>query len=192
MAPKILTFAGSTRHGAFSGQLAAAALHELAELGAEAELLSLADYDLPIYNGDLETEAGVPEAAVALNARLGAADGIFVVTPEYNAGVPPLLKNAIDWASRARGPRDPFKGPVWAIGASSPGAMGGYRAAMMLRQVLALGLGALVLGGQVSIGGAGQAFGEDGRLKDERLARLLRGVLADLVAEAGRRAAARA
>ncbi|MCK0196910.1 NAD(P)H-dependent oxidoreductase [Ancylobacter sp. 6x-1] len=189
MATRIVVFAGSIRTGAFSGKLAALAAKELAAAGAEAELLSLADYPLPIYNGDEEAADGVPAPAKALRDRLAGAHGVFVVTPEYNAGIPPLLKNAIDWVSRVKGGEgDPFKGPVWAIGCSSPGAMGGYRASIMLRQTLALGLGALVLGDQASVGGAGQAFDDTGALKDERTAGFLRGVLGKLVAEAGRRA----
>ncbi|HSI38969.1 MAG TPA: NAD(P)H-dependent oxidoreductase [Xanthobacteraceae bacterium] len=185
-APKIVTFAGSVRTGSYSAALAALAAAELARLDAEPVHLTLKDYVLPIYDGDLEAAEGVPEAAVRLHDLLAGADGAFVVTPEYNAGVPPLLKNAIDWTSRVRGSgRDPFKAPVWAIGSTSPGALGGYRALMMLRQVLTLGLGALVLPGQIAVMQAGQAFDADGALKDERQAGQLRTTLGALVAHAG-------
>ncbi|WP_029349840.1 NAD(P)H-dependent oxidoreductase [Bosea sp. 117] len=191
--PKIVVFAGSIRTGAFSAQLASLVARELPGLGAEVTHLSLADYELPIYNGDLEAAEGVPEAAKRLRDVLAGADGVFVVTPEYNAAVPPLLKNAIDWVSRVRASEgDAFKGPVWVIGSTSPGAMGGYRASMMLRQVLALGLSALVLGEQMAVGSAGQAFDEAGALKEERQMKQLRGVLSRLIEEAGRRAASRA
>ncbi|MFK8253643.1 NADPH-dependent FMN reductase [Ancylobacter terrae] len=190
--PRIVTFAGSIRTGSFSAKLSALAARELPTLGAEAVHLTLADYAMPIYDGDLEAAEGVPEAAKRLHGVLAGAAGVFIVTPEYNAGVPPLLKNAIDWVSRVRdGAGDPYKGPVWAIGATSPGALGGYRASIMLRQTLALGLSCLVLGEQMVVSGAAKAFTEEGGLAEERAQTQLRGVLSVLVAQAKLRAAAR-
>lgn len=181
-ATRIVTFAGSIRTGSYSAALSALAAKELALLEAEPVHLSLADYPLPIYDGDLEAREGVPENARRLHGQLAGADGVFVVTPEYNAGVPPLLKNAIDWVSRVRdGEGDAFGGPAWAIGSTSPGALGGYRASMMLRQSLALGLNCLVLGEQVMVAGAGQAFDEAGGFKDERQTARLNGVLRKLI-----------
>lgn len=180
-APKIVTFAGSIRTGSYSAALAAFAAREIALLEAEPVQLSLADYPMPIYNGDLEAADGVPEPAKKFHAQLAGADGVFIVTPEYNAGVPPLLKNAIDWASRVRGAGNAFGGPVWAIGSTSNGALGGYRASIQLRQNLANGLSCLVLGEQAMVAGAGSAFDEAGNLKDEKLAERVRGVLRKLI-----------
>lgn len=193
-APRILCFAGSIRTGSYSATLAAIATKELALMGAEPVHISLEDYPLPIYDGDLEAEEGVPEAGKQLLEQLSRADGVFIATPEYNAAVPPLLKNALDWASRAKGEagaRDPFKGPVFCIGSTSPGAFGGYRAAMMLRQILALGLGALVLAEQAMVPAAHQAFTEDAAFKDERALERLRGTLRTLIDQSALRAGLR-
>jgi NAD(P)H-dependent FMN reductase len=181
-APKIVTFAGSIRTGSYSAALSALAAKEIALLEAEPVHLSLADYPLPIYDGDLEAREGVPENARRLRDQLAGADGVFIVTPEYNAGMPPLLKNAIDWASRVRGGEgDAFGGPAWAIGCTSPGALGGYRASQMLRQSLALGLNCLVLGEQAMVANASQAFDEAGNFKDDKQTARLRGVLKKLI-----------
>ncbi len=192
-APRIVVFAGSIRTGAYSGRLAALAARELALMECEPVLLSLADYPLPIYDADLEAESGVPEPAKQLRDQLARADGVFIATPEYNAGIPPLLKNAIDWASRVRGGEgDAFKGPVYAIGSTSPGGLGGYRASMMLRQTLALGLNVLVLAEQVMVAGAANAFTEEGGFKDERALERLRAVMSTLIEQAALRAGLRA
>lgn len=191
--PRIVTFAGSIRTGSYSASLAALAAKELALMPAEPVLLSLGDYPMPIYDADFEASEGVPENARKLRDQLASADGVFIVTPEYNAGLPSLLKNSLDWASRVKSTEgDAFKGPVYAVGSTSPGALGGYRAAMMLRQTLALGLGALVLAEQAMVPGAGQAFDEDGHLKDERSQRQLRAVLSTLIEQAALRAGLRA
>ncbi len=192
-APRIVVFAGSIRTGSFSASLAALAAKELALMECEPVLLSLADYPMPIYDGDLEAAEGVPAAAKQLRDQLAQADGVFIATPEYNAGLPPLLKNAIDWASRVQGGEgDAFKGPVYAIGSSSPGGLGGYRASMMLRQTLALGLGCLVLAEQVMVAGAAGAFAENGDLKDSRAQERLRAVMSTLIEQAALRAGLRA
>jgi NAD(P)H-dependent FMN reductase len=191
-APRIVVFAGSIRTGSYSARLAALAARELALMECEPVLLSLADYPLPIYDADLEAESGVPEPARQLRDQLAGADGVFIATPEYNAGFPPLLKNAIDWASRVRGGEgDAFKGPVYAIGSTSPGGLGGYRASMMLRQTLALGLNVLVLAEQVMVAGAANAFTEDGGFKDERALERLRAVMSTLIEQAALRAGLR-
>jgi NAD(P)H-dependent FMN reductase len=182
--PRILVFAGSIRTGALSAKLAGLVAKELSLLDAEVSYLSLADYPMPIYDGDLEACEGPPEAARKLRAQLAAHRGVFIATPEYNASIPPLLKNAIDWISRVRDPVDPFKEGLFAIGATSNGRLGGYRALVALRQVLELGLGALVLPEQVAIREAGQAFDEVGNLRDERTAKLLRAALRRLIAMA--------
>ena len=182
--PRILVFAGSIRTGALSARLAALAAKELTLLDAEVSLISLADYPMPVYDADLEAREGPPEAARKLRALLASHRGVFIATPEYNASIPPLLKNTIDWISRVRDPVDPFKERVFAIGATSNGRLGGYRGLIALRQVLELGLGALVLPEQVAIQEASQAFDEAGGLRDERSAKLLRAALTRLMAMA--------
>ena len=183
---KILVFAGSIRSGALSGKLAAHVARELALTNAETTLISLADYEMPLYNGDLEKEQGVPESAKKLKGMMLAHQGIYIASPEYNASMPPLLKNAIDWVSRAKEPAsNPYKQCTFALGATSDGRFGGYRCLYHLRQSLELGLGALVIPEQVAIAGAGSAFDERGGLKDEANQKILKNQLDKLVAMAG-------
>jgi NAD(P)H-dependent FMN reductase len=180
--PKILVFAGSIRTGALSQKLAALVAKELVMLDVEASLISLSDYPMPMYDGDLEAREGAPEAAKKLRRLMHAHRGIFIVTPEYNASIPPLLKNTLDWISRAKDPSaDPFKGRFFALGSTSNGRLGGYRALIALRQVLELGLNAHVLPDQVAVSEAGQAFDENGSLKDSRTAGFLRSALGRLI-----------
>jgi chromate reductase len=183
---KILVFAGSIRTGALSGKLAAHAARELALLNADASLISLADYELPLYNGDLEKEQGVPENAKKLKGMMLAHEGVYIASPEYNASIPPLLKNAIDWVSRAKEPAgNPYKQCVFALGATSNGRFGGYRGLYHLRQSLELGLGALVIPEQLAIAQAESAFDERGALKEEANQKLLHTQLEKLLAAAG-------
>lgn len=181
--PRILVFAGSIRTGALSHKLAALVAKELSLLDAEASLVSLADYPMPIYDGDYESSQGAPESARRFRRLMLAHRGIFIATPEYNASVPPLLKNTLDWVTRAREPsNDPYKGRYFAIGSTSNGRLGGYRALIALRQVLELGLSAHVLPEQVAVAEAGHAFDDDGGLKDARTAAFLRASLQRLIA----------
>src|SRR5690349_17108961 len=93
---KILIIPGSLRSGSHNVRLAGAAMAELVEAGAEVSLISLADFPLPIYDGDLEARSGVPTEAVNLKRMIGAHHGVLLVSPEYNSSPPPLLKNALD------------------------------------------------------------------------------------------------
>lgn len=185
MTPWILVFSGSHRSGSLNAALAAAMVKELALLDAEVTYVSLADYPLPIYDGDLEAEKGVPQNAEKLARLIGAHDGVFVASPEMNAGVSPLLKNALDWVSRLGPPYAPrgkvFARRPFAIGAASPGMAGGQRGLIALRQVLELGLGAYVLAEQVLIERATNAFDDKGALRDPRHEGLVRLVAARLV-----------
>ena len=108
-------------------------------------------------------------------------NGIFIAAPEYNAGIAPLLKNALDWVSRVRGedeePLQVYKSRVFALASASPGRLGGMRGLIALRQTLELGLGALVLPDQVSIAGATDAFDERGHLKDRPQQVLLKALI---------------
>jgi chromate reductase len=181
--PRILVFGGSIRTGSWSAKLAALAAKELALLDADVSLISLADFPLPIYDADLEAQKGVPEPAKKLRAMMNAQRGIYIATPEYNASIPPLLKNTIDWVSRSgAGGEDPFKRCTFALGATSDGRFGGYRALMALRVVLELGLQALVLPHQVALSHVSKAFDEAGSLKDELVAKLLHTSLTRLIA----------
>src|SRR5215210_3337114 len=100
--PKILVFAGSIRTGSFNAKLAAVVAKELALAGADVRHISLADFPMPIYDGDAEAAHGAPENAVTLKRLFATQHGIFIASPEYNASVTPLLKNTLDWISRVR------------------------------------------------------------------------------------------
>ncbi len=93
---------GSLRSGSLNAKLAAVAAHALALEGAEITRISLSDFPLPIYDGDLQAKSGVPKHAVNLKRMMAAHHGVLIVTPEYNSSVPALVKNTIDWVSRVQ------------------------------------------------------------------------------------------
>ena len=185
MPPKVLVFAGSIRTGSFNARLAALAAKELMRAEADVSLISLSDYPLPLYDGDLEARSGPPESALKLKRAFCAHRGIFITSPEYNASLTPLLKNAIDWITRVREGKEPplaaFKDRVFALGAASNGTHGGMRSLLALRHVLELGCGALVLPEQIAVRGAGQAFDDMDELKDATAAELLKRIIGRLV-----------
>jgi NAD(P)H-dependent FMN reductase len=184
-APKILVIPGSLRTGSHNARLAALAVKELALAEAEVTRISLADYPLPLYDADLEAQSGPPANAARLKKMLSAHRGVLIVTPEYNASVPPLVKNTIDWISRVRergeAPLAAFKDRAFALAAASPGPFGGMRSLLALRQVLEIGCGALVIPEQVAVARAEAAFDDMDNLKDEHLANALRTAVRRLI-----------
>lgn len=179
MTPDILVMPGSTRAKSLNTRLAGAALKELARQDASVTLINLDDYPLPMFHGDVEGESGLPEPALQLARRFHKSDGVLLLSPEYNAGFSPLLKNTLDWISRVREDGTvPFKDRVFALASAAPGAYGGMRALLMLRQVLTSGLGALVIPEQVLVPHARQAFDEAGELIDEKARARLRDTVA--------------
>jgi chromate reductase, NAD(P)H dehydrogenase (quinone) len=184
-APKILVLPGSTRTLSHNVKLAALAAKELTLIDADVTRISLADYPLPLYEGDLESKAGLPANALRLKQMIMSHHGVFIASPEYSASVTPILKNAIDWVSRVRERGDPtyaaFKGRVFAISSASPGRSGGLRSLMALRQILELGCGALVIPEQVAIPQADHAFDEMDNIIDTAAANLFRAQLVRLV-----------
>src|SRR5215471_5565657 len=183
--PKILVFAGSVRTGSYNARLAAVAAKELALAEAEVTLISLADYPMPLYDGNLEAESGPPENALKLKRLICLQQGVFIASPEYNASISPLLKNTLDWVSRVREGKEPplaaYKNRAFALGAASNGTYGGMRSLMALRQVLELGCGALVIPEQVAVREAASAFDDAGALKDERIGGILKAVVHRLI-----------
>ncbi len=186
--PRILIFSGSTRAGSLNGKLAAATARELGLAGAQVTRISLADYPLPLYDGDLEAQSGVPDNAHKLYRLVSEHQGVFITCPEYNGGYTPLLKNTIDWISRVKveGEGSVFKGRIFALGAASPGGFGGLRGLLGIRPVLEVALGAMVLPDQVVLPRAGQAFNDKGDLEDPALAKRLTAVAKRIVEEAVR------
>ena len=166
----LVFFAGSARDNSFNKKLARAAYAEAQNKGADATFVDLAAYSMPLYDGDLEEQSGVPENAQALKSIFKSADGFFIASPEYNSGFSPLLKNVIDWCSRSEGLDDPmlsaFAGKVAVVGATSPGGLGGMRGLVMLRMLLG-NIGMHVLPSQVTVPAAMTAFDEDGILIDD-------------------------
>ncbi len=185
--PKILVFAGSLRTGAFSIQTADAAMKELALQGADVTRISLGDYPLPLVDHDLEKEKGVPENAVKLARQIASHDGFLIASPEYNASIPPLLKNALDWVSRVRKdsgrPFKPFDGKVAALCSSSDGNFAGVRGLYHLRAVL-MACQVEVITPQCSVARASEAFDEDGQFRDERLRHQMETVCRSLIERA--------
>ena len=165
---KILIIPGSTRTGSRNVKLAAAAAYHFVQAGADVTRISLADFPLPIYDADLQAQSGVPRHAVNLKRMIGAHHGVLFVTPEYNASIPALLKNAIDWVTRVQDPQESrgevFRARPFAIAAASEGRLGGVRALAALRLILSA-CHAVVIPNQLALSFADQAYDEMDRLK---------------------------
>lgn len=176
---KLLIIPGSTREAAFSKRLAGAAAAIARAAGAEASCVDLRDFAMPLYDGDLESAHGLPEGAVLLRTVVQQHDALVVVSPEYNSSIPAVLKNALDWLSRPYA-GDPgvsvFRDKVAGLMSSSPGALGGLRALVHLRQIL-MNLGLLVVTEQFALGHADQAFAPDGSIADAKQAAAVQKVL---------------
>jgi NAD(P)H-dependent FMN reductase len=181
---KILVIPGSLRSGSLNARLAAVAAHELALAGAEVTRISLADFPLPIYDGDLQTKSGVPKNAVNLKRMMGAHHGVLIVTPEYNSSVPPLVKNSIDWVTRVQDPHETrgqvFRERAFAIAAASGGRLGGARALAALRLILAA-CHAMVVPNQLALSFAEEAYDDTDRLKHPADIEALKAVARQLI-----------
>lgn len=168
---KILAFAGSTRNGSYNKLIVETAAQGARDAGAEVTVIDLADYAMPIFNQDEESEFGMPERAKAFKKLMVESDGFLIASPEYNSSYPALLKNAIDWASRKSGdqeepPRAAFNGKVASIMATSSGAMGGMRVLVVLRMLLE-NLGVMVHPNQKAVPFINKKVDEEGVLVDQ-------------------------
>src|SRR4051795_1251651 len=165
---KILVIPGSLRTGSLNARLAATAAYELAQAGAEVTRISLADFPLPIYDGDLQAKSGVPKTAINLKRMIGVHHGVLIVTPEYNSSVPPLVKNTLDWVSRVQDVQETrgqvFRERAFAIAAASESRLGGTRSLAALRLILTA-CHATVIPNQLALSFAGQAYDDMDRLK---------------------------
>jgi NAD(P)H-dependent FMN reductase len=170
-APRLLFVSGSAREGSHNKKLARLGATIADVNGIAATFADLGDYPMPLYDADLQAKDGIPENARKLEALMKVHTGVFAACPEYNASITPLLKNTIDWVSRIRRegeePLAVFRTRVFALGSASPGGMGGLRGLTTVRQILELGLGALVLPDQFAVPRAHEAFNEQGHLKDK-------------------------
>jgi NAD(P)H-dependent FMN reductase len=167
-APKILVIPGSLRTGSHNAKLAAAAVDELVRADADVTRISLGDFPMPIYDGDLEANAGVPRPALDLKRMMASHHGVLIVTPEYNASLPPLVKNTIDWISRVTDAQESkgqvFRDRPFAIAAASGGKLGGARCLQALRLVLS-SCRATVIPNQLALSYADDAYDEMDRLR---------------------------
>ena len=159
---RVCGIAGSLRSGSFNRHLLRAA-QELSPPGMEIVPFDLAG--VPLYNGDVEA-AGDPEAVTALKGAIRDADALLIATPEYNFGVPGVLKNAIDWASRPPG-KSPLNGKPAALMGATPGMGGTGRAQMALRQSFVFTQTLVLVAPEVLVARAHEKFDASGRLADE-------------------------
>jgi NAD(P)H-dependent FMN reductase len=181
---KILVIPGSLRTGSLNAKLAAAAAYEFAQAGVEITRISLGDFPLPIYDGDLQTKSGVPKNAINLKRMIGAHHGVLIVTPEYNSSVPPLVKNTIDWVTRVQDVQESrgqvFRERVFAIAAASESRLGGSRSLAALRQILSA-CHATVIPNQLALSFAGEAYDDMDRLKHPADIEALRALVQQLI-----------
>ncbi|MDX1608885.1 MAG: NADPH-dependent FMN reductase [Halofilum sp. (in: g-proteobacteria)] len=166
---RLIALSGSLRSGSYNTALARA-LAQRAPAGCEVEVVTPAD--VPLYDGDLEAEHGVPKGVEQLKDRIADADGLILVTPEYNQGVPGVMKNMIDWLSRP--PQDigrVFGDRAVALCGASAGA-GGTRAAQYALLPTLRALGTRIWSGKtLYVGPAGRMFDDAGELVDEDIAK---------------------
>lgn len=186
--PKILAFAGSARTGSFNKQLVKIAANGAQNAGAEVTYVDLRDYPMPLYDQDLFDREGFPQSVLDFKALMKSHQGFLIACPEYNSSITPLLKNTIDWASRAEAGEAPlaltcFKGKVAAIMSTSPGGLGGPRGLVHVRAILE-SIGTLVIPDQRAIPSAASAFDGQGGMTDEaqqKSVEALGSALADLL-----------
>jgi chromate reductase len=174
---RILGFAGSLRRASYNRALLRAAV-QLAPPGMTLVTFDL--IDVPLYNADAEA-AGDPPAVAALKQAIREADAVLFVTPEYNHGVPGVMKNAVDWASRPPRSAALDRKPVGIIGAS-PGMTGSARGQSQLRQAFEFTNSYCMPQPEILVFRAHEKFDAEGRLTDEATAKYLRAYLEALAA----------
>lgn len=184
MTIKILALCGSARRDSLNRKLLKVAARGAHDDGGEVTFISLADYQLPLYEGDFEMECGVPQRVRELQQLFAEHEALLIASPEHNGGYTASLKNAIDWISRPRESGEPgvllFARKVAAVVSASPGPMGGLRSMLGMRGVLEK-LGAIVIPQGFSLGAAHLAFTKDGDLADGKADAEVRSVGAGLV-----------
>ena len=179
---RILAFAGSARADSYNKRLVKVAAEGAQSAGAEATIIDLRDYQIPLFDEDLEAAEGLPAKARELKEIMLNHDGLLIAAPEYNSSITPLLKNTIDWVSRPSNGENAliaFQGKVAAIMSASPGRLGGLRGLAHLRSILS-NIGVLVIPDQVAVGEAHKVFGPDGNLFDEKTQESVKGLGKDV------------
>jgi NAD(P)H-dependent FMN reductase len=155
---KVLVFAASLRAESLNRKLAALAARVAEHYGATVDLASMRDFDVPIYDGDVENVSGIPQGAHELRTRLLANDAFIISSPEYNGSMPGTIKNLIDWTSRLR--PQPFDARDGLLLSASPSLAGGNRGLWTLRIPLEH-LGTRVFPDMFSLSMAHKAFTGD-------------------------------
>ncbi|MFF3688068.1 NADPH-dependent FMN reductase [Streptomyces sp. NPDC002187] len=163
---RVLVFGAALRTESTNARLASLAARLIADAGAIVDLAAMHDFAMPSYDGDAEAAEGLPDGALALRDRLEACDAFAIASPEYNASLPGVLKNAIDWVSRVR--PQPFKDKHALLLSASPSMVGGNRGLWTLRIPLEH-LGTRVYPDMFSLARAHQGFTDDGLLADTGL-----------------------
>ena len=182
-AVKVLTFSGSTRDGSYNKMLVREAGDMARQAGAKVTAIDLKDFPMPFYDADLEAKQKLPPSAKRLRQLMIDSDAIIISTPEYNASLPAVLKNALDWASRGedgKPSRDAFKGKKFALMSASPGGLGGSRALAHLSAVIE-NVGGEVVTERLSIPQAHDAFDNKGQLKSSELKKQLQQEIDELL-----------
>lgn len=177
-APRILALAGSARKGSWNRRILDIAASGARAGGATVTVVDMADYVMPMYDGDHEEAEGLPEAALRLKELFKSHDGLMFACPEYNSSITPLLKNTIDWVSRpveGEGPLEAFAGKTAVLMSASPGALGGMRGLVTVRSILG-NIRVIVLPDQYAVGAVHTKFGDDGSMSDERDREMLEGL----------------
>ncbi|MCD6034925.1 MAG: NAD(P)H-dependent oxidoreductase [Rickettsiales bacterium] len=184
MSPKLLFLSGSIRKESFNSKLIREAVALAKEAGAKVTLIDLKDFPMPIYNGDLEAESGLPESAKKLKKLFIEHTGFMIASPEYNSSISPLLKNSLDWISRKETPDEPgliaFTGKVAGLVAASTGGFGGLRGLVPLRMMLS-NIGVFVIPSQLAIPFADKAFDAEGKFVESKQRESLRGVVKQFI-----------
>jgi len=183
-APKIAFLCGSTRKGSINQQLQRALVKRFKSAGAACDIIDIDTYNLPLYHGDLE----LPEGVKTLASDLAAHDGIVVISPEYNGGLTPMLKNAIDWTSTHDTTH--FKNGYWGIASCTPGPMSGIMGMRQLNYIL-MRVGCHVSPFQTGVGNAETAFDEDNNLIAEPSSSLADKMMTDMLDHIARKNVAR-
>lgn len=170
--PKILAFAGSARTNSFNKSLVKIAAQGAKNAGAEVTYIDFRDLPMPLFDEDLEAAEGLPETVIQFKQLMKSHQGFLIACPEYNSSITPLLKNAIDWASRPEPGEPPvslscFRNKVAVLMSASPGGLGGLRGLFHVHSILS-SIGVLVLPDQKSISNAYQAFDQAGNLVDPK------------------------
>lgn len=168
--PKILAFAGSLRADSYNKKMIKIAADGAKAAGADVQVIDLRDYQLPIFDEDLERQS-FPANAIKLKELFKAANGLLIACPEYNSSITAVLKNTIDWVSRPvpnEAPLAGFTGKAGVIMAASPGQLGGLRGLVTVRSILG-NIKVTMLPDQIAIPKAHEAFDPAGHLKDAKL-----------------------